>query len=235
LHSLITLNFLTSGRLDLATSYSLFTPEVTHIVSRSYPHYPDPISARPLDAFTGIEDPQVYELELTPDWRQVTFYNTGAETTVLSTDLSGDRVDNAIGLDPAASYHAYEFWTDTYLGKLGGTDTLEREVAPGQCAMISVRRAFDHPQVISTDRHLLQGWVDLEDVAWDGKKSTLAGVAKVIGGETFRIAIAGNGSELNKAEAKSAKAKLKKHPSAADVWVLSLEADTTADVEWAVR
>jgi len=235
LHSLITLNFLTSGRLDLATSYSLFTPEVTHIVSRSYPHYPDPISARPLDAFTGIEDPQVYELELTPDWRQVTFYNTGAETTVLSTDLSGDRVDNAIGLDPAASYHAYEFWTDTYLGKLDGTDTLEREVAPGQCAMISVRRAFDHPQVISTDRHLLQGWVDLEDVAWDGKKSTLAGVAKVIGGETFRIAIAGNGSELNKAEAKSAKAKLKKHPSAADVWVLSLEADTTADVEWAVR
>ena len=199
LQSLITLNFLTSGRLDLATSYSLFTPEITRIVSRSYPHYTEAISARPFDAFTGVGDPQVYELELTPDWRQVAFYNTGKDKAVISTALSGDRAGNAVGLDPAASYHAYEFWTDTYLGKLEGTAKLQRELEPGHCAMISLRKALPHPQVVSTDRHLLQGWVDLADVRWDADDEALSGTAKVIGGEPFRIAIAGNGVDLNEA------------------------------------
>jgi hypothetical protein len=235
LHSLITLNFLTSGRLDLATSYSLFTPEITHIVSRSYPHYQEPISARPLDAFTGLTDPQVYELELTPDWRQVTFYNTGEEDAIVSTALSGNRVNNAIGLDPHGSYYAYEFWTDTYLGKLKGTERLGQTLAPGHCAMISVRRVLDRPQVLSTDRHLLQGWVDLEDVKWDAKKKSLQGTAKVIGGETFRIVLAGNGTELTKVSVDQGTATLESHPASEELRILAINAPETTDVTWHVR
>ncbi|HKK19411.1 MAG TPA: hypothetical protein VJ952_12095, partial [Opitutales bacterium] len=235
LQSLITLNFLTSGRLDLATSYSLFTPEITHIVSRSYPHYPDPISARPLDAFTGVTDPQVYELELTPDWRQVTFYNTGGERAEISTALSGDRHENAIGLDRRDSYHAYEFWTDTYIGKLRGRDRLKWELDPGHCAMISLRRALDHPQVLSTDRHLLQGWVDLENVGWDAATKTLKGTAKMIGGETFRIVLAGNGTKLNEISVDRGQAKLEPHPASDDLHVLTIDASETTDVRWSVR
>lgn len=59
LQSLITMNDLTSGRLDLSTSFSMFYDAITHIVSRSYPHHPEPISPRPLDAFTG----NLYRLE----------------------------------------------------------------------------------------------------------------------------------------------------------------------------
>ena len=36
--SLLTMMFLSSGRIDLATSFSLFTPEITHDFSRIYPH-----------------------------------------------------------------------------------------------------------------------------------------------------------------------------------------------------
>jgi len=235
LQSLITLNFLTSGRLDLATSYSLFTPEITRIVSRSYPHYAEAVSARPLDAFTGVVDPQVYELELTPEWRQVAFYNTGGKKAVISTALSGDRTGNAIGLDPAASYHAYEFWTDTYLGKLEGTAQLQRELDPGHCAMISLRKALPHPQVVSTDRHLLQGWVDLADVQWDAGGKALSGTAKVIGGEPFRIAIAGNGMDLNEVTAKTGKATLTPHPASSDLRILTIESPKSGDVRWSVR
>lgn len=232
LQSLITMNFLTSGRLDLATSYSLFTPEITRIVSRSYPHYPEPVSARPLDAFTGVSDPQVYELELTPDWRQLTLYNTGEEKAVVSTALSGDRVDNAIGLDAGESFHAYEFWTDTYLGKLSGRQRLEYALAPGHCAMVSVRRALDHPQVLSTDRHLLQGWVDLEDVNWDAGSKALRGTAKVIGGETFRIVVAGNGSELSEVTVDQGTATLEAHPASDDLWILAIDSPESTDVAW---
>lgn len=235
LHALLTLNFLTSGRLDLATSYSLFTPDITRKVSRTFPHYDEPISARPIDAFTGVADPQVYELELTPDWRQVTLYNTAEYHAEIVTNLSGDRVNNALGLDPNASYHAYEFWTDRYLGKLSGTEQLKQELDAGHCAMISLRRALEHPQVLSTDRHLLQGWVDLEDVRWDVRRSALSGTAKVIGGETFRIVLAGNGKLLREVTVDQGEAVLKPHPASQDLWVLALNFKETADLRWEVR
>jgi hypothetical protein len=227
--SLLTMIFLTSGRLDLASSFSLFTPEITRDVSRTYPHYREIHSARPLDAFTGVKNPQVYALELTPDWQQVTFYNTGGTRAEISTTISGERAGNAIGLDPAADYHAYEFWTDTYLGKLPGSARLARELEPNHCAMISLRKAMPHPQVVSTDRHLLQGWVDLTDVQWDAASKTLGGSARVIGGEPFRIAIAHNGAKPT-----GATGALEDH-SAEGLSTLVLTAPESSEMKWSVK
>jgi len=182
-----------------------------------------------------VTDPQVYELELTPDWRQVTFYNTGEEEAIISTALSGDRVNNAIGLDSKERYHAYEFWTDTYLGQLKGTQPLEWELAPGHCAMISVRRALEHPQVLSTNRHLLQGWVDLENVQWDDSIQTLSGTAKVIGGETFRIVLAENGTGPTEVSVDHGTATLEPHPAGKGLWVLAIDSPETKNVEWRLR
>ena len=39
---------------------------------------------------------------------------------------------------------------------------LTRELEPNHCAMISVRKVEPNPQVVSTNRHILQGWVALE-------------------------------------------------------------------------
>ncbi|MDZ8120001.1 hypothetical protein [Pontiella agarivorans] len=232
--SLITMNFLTSGRLDLSTSFSLFTPEITRIVSRSYPHYREPITARPLDAFTGVRDPQVYDLELTPDWHQIALYNTGKKTRKVSTAISGERIGNAVGLDPSEDYHAYEFWTDTYLGKLPGTARLEWELNPNCCAMISLRKARPHPQVISTDRHLLQGWVDLKNVQWDSTTKVLSGTAHVIGGEPFRIVVADNGGNVSEATAKGGDVERLPH-AVAGLTSLTLTASVNSDVEWALN
>ena len=138
-------------------------------------------------------------------------------------------MDNAIGLDPAAEYHAYEFWSDTYLGKLAGTSRLARELEPNHCAMISLRKAMPHPQVVSTDRHILQGWVDLTDVQWDAAARTLSGSARVIGGDPFRIAIAHNGAKPT-----SASGALEAH-SAEELSTLVLTAAETRDVKWSVK
>jgi len=232
--SLLTMVFLSSGRLDLSTSFSLFTPEITHDVSRTYPHYHEPITARPLDAFTGIRDPQVYDLELTDDWHQIALYNTGQERAVVSTAISGQRVDNAIGLDPAAHYHVYDFWTDTYLGKLSGTERIARELGPNLCAMISVRKAQAHPQVISTDRHILQGWVELKDVRWDADAKVLSGTASVIGGEPFKIVVANNGAKVLSANAQGGTSELKPHP-APGLSCLILAADANTEVKWSIQ
>jgi len=232
--SLITMNFLTSGRLDLSTSFSFFTPEITQLVSRSYPHYPDAKTARPLDAFTGVTDPQVYDLELDAGWHQIALYNTSEQKAVISTAISGDRVNNAIGLDPKAKYYAYEFWTDTYLGLLDGTARLERQLNPNCCAMIAIRRKLNFPQPISTNRHLLQGWVELKDVAWRPESKTLSGIASVIAGEPFKIVVANNEYKPVKAQAKGAKCELKPHP-VDGLSCLILTAGKNTEVKWEIK
>ena len=234
LQSLITMNCLTIGRLDLATTFSRFTPQMTCIVTRSYPHYPEPITARPLDAFTGVRDPQVYDLELTPHWHQIALYNTGESDATVSTALCGDRVDNAVGLDPAAAYHAYEFWTDTYLGRFAGEDRISCDLAPGHCAMISVRRVEPHPQVLSTDRHLLQGWVDLADVQWNARTRQLSGTARTIAGEPFRIVIANNGSAPTEALAEQASVVMAPSPDG-ELCFVEIARRDSGNVPWAVQ
>jgi hypothetical protein len=232
--SLVTMNFLTSGRLDLATSFSFFTPEITRIVSRSYPHYAEPITARPLDAFTGVVDPQVYDLELTPDWHQIVFYNTGTNETVITTKLYGERATNAVGLKPTDTYHAYEFWTDTYLGLLPGSSTLDYKLKPNCCAMISLRKVQSNPQVLSTDRHLLQGWVELSSVAWNAQSKVLSGKAHVIGGEPFKMVVADNRVKFVKADVKGATFTVTPHP-VAGLRCLTLTSAATAEVNWQLQ
>jgi hypothetical protein len=232
--SLLTMSYLTSGRIDLATSFSLFTPEITRDFSRIYPHYPEPKTARPLDAFTGVLDPQVYDLELTPDWHQIALYNTGQKEAVISTAISGERVNNAVGLDRAAYYHAYEFWSDTYLGKVPGHARIERKLKPDCCAMVSLRKLQPHPQVINTNRHVLQGWVDLADIRWDAGMKTLSGTAKVIGGEPFKIVVADNGAKTLKSEAKGGWSELKPHP-VEGLSCLTLSAAANTEIKWKLK
>ena len=229
--SLLTMLFLTSGRLELATSFGLFTPEILHDVTRVFPLYREPRSARPLDAFTGVANPRVYDLELTPEWHQVALFNPDTTTTNISVALSGEHVDGAIGLDPSASYYAYDFWSDTLVGTFPGTAKIAMRLEPTHCAMLSVRTVRQTPQVLSTSRHVLQGWVDLADVKWDGKAKCLSGVAKVIGGEPFKIVVACNGHKAAKVSAQAAQARIEKHAEKGLVQVV-LERPDNGDVAW---
>jgi hypothetical protein len=236
--SMLTMIFLTSGRIDLATSFTLFTPEITRDFSRIYPVYREPRTARPIDAFTGVANPQVYDLALTPNWHQIALYNTQGKAGVVSAPLSGDIMSGAIGLDPSASYYAYDFWSDKFLGKLPGTAKLEKELSPNCCAMISLRKVEPNPQVLSTNRHVLQGWVELTNVKWDVNTKKLSGIAKVIGGDPFKLVVADNGKKpagvtLSAADtAAGVKASLQENSGLSNITFQSPE---NKEVSWSVQ
>jgi hypothetical protein len=234
--SMLTMVYLTSGRIDLATSFTLFTPEIVHDFTRIYPAYREPITARPLDAFTGVKDPQVYDLELTPDWHEIALFNTSTQAAEISVPLSGDRVrTGAVGLDAAAEFYAYEFWNDRLLGRFSGKQAITAKLEPSCSAMISLRKVQPNPQVLSTNRHVLQGWVDLADIRWDSASRTLRGTARVIGGEAFRIVLANNGLRPGHCAGQAAAANLIKHPAGDDYAVLVLDKTETGDVAWQVQ
>ncbi len=48
----------------------------------------------------------------------------------------------------------------------------------------------DHPQLLSTSRHITQGLIDVEQEQWDSAKRTLGGVSRVVGGAPYELRIA---------------------------------------------
>jgi hypothetical protein len=232
--SLLTMIALTSGRLELATPFEMLTPEMVKDISRIYPMYHGLKSPRPVDAFTGNKDPRVYDLELTPSWHQVTLFNSGKERTTIAVNLHTPMVDGGLALDSTAEYYVYDFWKDAFVGKLKGNATLSAELNSLACAMYAVRKAQTVPQLLSTNRHILQGWMEIKDLQWNNAKKTLAGKAAVVAGEPFKIVVAANKWKLLQVKSNASSIKWENHPQSSDLKILVIENNATSDIEWSV-
>jgi len=86
----------------------------------------------------------------------------------------------------------YDFWNETY----GGTmkDEIHISVAPHSVGLYRIQGTRPHPWLLSTDMHVLQGCVDIEDLKWSPARMTLSGVAVRPRGErgnVFLIAAGG--------------------------------------------
>lgn len=78
----------------------------------------------------------------------------------------------------AGKVHVYEYWSGAYLGRLPRDAKVPLALAAYEGKLLSVVPApDDRPVLISTSRHLSQGGLDLEDVAWqrDGERWTVRG------------------------------------------------------------
>ncbi len=192
IRAVLTMAYVVTGRLLLANSFTQFSPETLWDISRTFPYHTENKSARPVDAFVS-PIPMVYDFEVNNKWHQVTFFNPDMEKgKKIGINISGEPVNGCLGLDAKKSYYIYDFWNGSFIGKLKGTIRLEQELRPGEARMMSVREAFDRPQVISTDRHVMQGFLDMASTGWESVTKTLNGKSKIVGGDPYVITIAAN-------------------------------------------
>ena len=82
----------------------------------------------------------------------------------------------------------YDFWNDDFKGVFRGSFDCGKP-AEHDTLVFAVREVREHPWIVSTNRHLTQGAVDLQDVAWDASKQTLAGVSKVVAGDAYAVTV----------------------------------------------
>jgi hypothetical protein len=231
---LLTMAYVASGRLLLANSFAKLSPDYIYDLSRIYPFHTQPQSARPVDAFTN-RFPQVYDFAVSPDWHQLTFYNTDNEKGArVGTELAGHTAFGGLGLEANRSYYVYDFWNDKLIGKVPGNGRFGQELRPGEARMMSVRAVAEHPQVLSTNRHLMQGYIELSDVNWDEAKKQLTGRAKVVGGEPMTVMLALNGYHTTGSEAKGGKSSVAATDAQAGLARLTLESTDNATLEWVV-
>jgi len=94
-----------------------------------------------------------------------------------------------LGLSGDAKHHVFDFWRDEYLG--AWSDGVFIDVPPGDVRLLSVVPfETDAPVLLSTSRHVTQGWVDLESLRGHASHDgwMISGTSRVVKGDEYRLA-----------------------------------------------
>ncbi len=234
---MLTMAEIAASRLLLANSFRDLSPETLYDVERVFPYYPERRSARPVDAFSNEGWPRVYDFAVNPKWHQVALYNNAlpAAEASFSVSLSGEMVDGALGLKKDKQYLVFDFWNHCFVGRIAGSERLVQTLRPGEARMLSVHEVEGHPQFISSNRHLLQGYLEMARYPeWNARRHTLSGAANVVEGETLEIVLASNGRRAVSASAKQGQARIEPFPGNEGLSVLKIESPKNATIEWTV-
>jgi hypothetical protein len=233
--AILTLSYATTGRLLLTESFRLFPKEVLHDLSRVFPFHTTPLSARPLDAFIR-ENTSIFDFPISEEWHQLVLYNDIENSRQFDIELSGNTAFGSLGLNAKKEYYIYDFWNDNFVGKVNGKDILKQNLPKGEARMLSIHAVKNHPQWISTDRHVMQGYVDLVmKPEWHDTKKSLSGTSSLIAKEEYRITFALNGFNPKKVNIKGAESSItirKDNPALAD---LVLKADKNRNLDWEIN
>ncbi len=148
-------------------------------IKKVFPRYPE--MARPIDLFDSPSPdyPKVFHLHIEGGWDAwdiVAVLNYGDEP--LTQPIPLQRLDMA----PDASYLLWEFWDQRYVGTISGE--LNAVVPPASARLYRLTRRREHPWVLSTDMHVMQGNSELAEVVWNAETMTLSGTATRPAGET---------------------------------------------------
>ena len=141
------------------------------------------------DTETSGDGPRVFDASYTP---RASLYALEVNRPFESWLVVGRMRDDPavvpledLGLDPAGTYLAFEFWSKTLLGEV------RKELRPGPidpafgCQVLCLRPRLEHPQLVATSRHLSCGGPDLLSVAWAG--DVLSGESAVVGKDPYDL------------------------------------------------
>lgn len=117
-------------------------------------------------------------------WNVIDVLNTTDATIDVRLRLSEDL---DIDTSCAKAYIMYDYWEQTCLGVC--RDSLDLTLPAYGSKVIRISEVREHPQVISTSRHVSQGAYDIDSLEWDDAECRLSGTSKVIGGEAYRIVL----------------------------------------------
>ncbi|NME70215.1 hypothetical protein [Flammeovirga aprica] len=194
IRTMFTMTYVASGRLLLGHSLYEMPDSVVYDLSRTLPYQSIPQTARPLDAFDLQKFcPQVYDYKVDKDWHQLTFFNDNPRRpTTISVDFLQNASFSGLDLEEEKQYYIYDFWNDQYIGKQKGDSELKQVLRPGESRMMSIHAEEDHPQFISTNRHIMQGMLDVKACAWNANENSLSGISAVVANDPYELVIAKN-------------------------------------------
>lgn len=216
---------LTSDRLtDLS-------PERVELLRRVYPA----VDIRPLDLFKALHNKRIWDLKINHLGRNydvVGLFNFD-ERKPSPTYLSWKD----LGLSEDRAFHVFDFWNKEYLGEFEKGLTVD--ILPTSCRLLTVLPATGHIQLVSTSRHITQGWIDLISQKFDAAKNTHTGRSKIIKNDPYELRFAfprGKNFTIKAAAARTEKGSLPVKITNHQGWAtIEMTSPKTTEVDWNVQ
>ncbi len=132
-------------------------------------------TARPVDLFTSSQPVYhcTFNLSVKKDWDSwniIGILNLDDKTKTKAIDFK------ALGLAENNKYTVYDFWNEQYLGAY--EKSFSSEIPPYSIKLYRIGKSRKHPWVLSTDMHITQGGVEMDQLQWDEKHKQLRGLCK---------------------------------------------------------
>ena len=225
-----TLQGLTGQALMSSDRVMDLSDERVDLLRRVYPA----VDIRPLDLFPSERNKRIWDLKikhLARSYDVVGFFNFD-ESKSEQIRLNWKE----LGLSDTARIHVFDFWNKEYLGSWENGMTVN--VSPASCRVLTLLPSEDHVQLISTSRHITQGWVDLIAERYDEQRSSYTGTSKLIKNDAYELRFVfprGKNFAVKKATARASfgrlPVKITNHQGWATVQIL---APRTAEATWEV-
>jgi hypothetical protein len=194
------------------------------------------VDARPLDLFpTNGRMKPIWDLKISHlgrDYDVVGVFNYD-EDQRQQTKLQWKD----FGLDADQLVHVFDFWNQEYLGSW--ETGMMVDVPPTSVRVLTLLPADEKIQLISTNRHITQGWVDLEELTASDDGKSFAGRSKVIRDDPYDLVFAfprGEGWAVKTATAETASGPVATEVSNHQGWArVRCMSDETTEIHWRVE
>jgi hypothetical protein len=149
------------------------------LLRRVYPA----VDVRPVDLFPAERNKQILDLKvnhLNRNYDVVGLFNYD-EAKSQQMNLSW----RDLGLPENTPIHVYDYWNNEYLGAWEKGMTFN--LSPTSCRVLTLIPSTGKIQLISTNRHITQGWVDLTSLTSNEATNSFTGKSNVIKNDPYEL------------------------------------------------
>ncbi|MBN1975205.1 MAG: NPCBM/NEW2 domain-containing protein [Sedimentisphaerales bacterium] len=153
--------------------------ERIELLRRVYPA----VNIRPLDLFPAERNKRIWDLKINHLGRQydvLGLFNFEEDTANQMVIKWSD-----LGLPGNVPLHVYDFWNHEYLGSWEAGMSIE--LPPTSCRVLTILPGTRQIQLISTNRHITQGWVDIKELKYDVNDQRYEGISQVIKNDPYEL------------------------------------------------
>lgn len=225
-----TLQGLTGQSLLTSDRLTDLSAERVELLRRVYPA----VDIVPMDLFKSERNKRIWDLKVNHLGRN---YDVVGVFNFDETRPSPIYVGwKDLGLPEDQPVHVFDFWNKEYLGAWEKGVSLD--LAPASTRVLTLLPQQDHPQLISTSRHLTQGWVDLVSQAYNAANNSYQGRSKIVRNDPYEIRFVfprGKNFRIKQASASSNNGSLAVKISNHQGWAtIEFNSPRTTEVRWNV-